>query len=213
MSKKIEMIDKRFGRLIVKSEAHHDNGVYWNCICDCGRSCIAKGNALRSGDKISCGCALQECKEKFIEDHFKHGLTKHELFPVWQDMMRRCYDTKRKNDYRNYGARGITVNKRWQENFNNFLEDMGERPEGLTLERRNNEMGYSKENCYWASRAEQNRNSRFSKRWYIEGITFNSATLAAEYFGVCHVTIINWCKSKLKADCYSELKYGGEKCR
>lgn len=208
MAKKIEMIDKRFGRLVVKSEAHHDNGVYWNCDCDCGKKCIANGGRLRDGHKVSCGCAYQEHRKKFIEDHFKHGLTNHELFPVWQGMMRRCYDKKRKNDYKNYGARGITVSKRWRENFANFLSDMGERPNGLTLERRNNDLGYSEENCYWASRADQNRNSKYSKWWYIKGEKFDSAALAGNFFGVCHVTIINWCKSKTRPDCYSELKYG-----
>lgn len=85
-----------------------------------------------------------------------HGLTKHPMFKRWSRMHQRCND---KNDpaYARYGGRGITVCERWK-NFPDFLEDMGECPLGHTLERLNNDLGYTPENCVWATRAAQARN-------------------------------------------------------
>ena len=84
---------------------------------------------------------------------------------------------------------------------------MGDRPHQFTLERKNTNGDYTPNNCMWASRAEQSRNARTSKRWHIHGKVFKSAFLAGEYFNTHHVTIIRWCKSKLKPDCYSVPLY------
>lgn len=91
----------------------------------------------------------------------KHGgWTQHRgTYQSWQDMKNRCYNP-RAQQYKNYGARGIFVCERWLQSFANFLTDMGDRPEGLTLDRKDNDAGYSHENCRWASRAEQRRNQR-----------------------------------------------------
>ncbi len=76
-----------------------------------------------------------------------------------RDMLRRCYDPANKS-FKNYGARGIAVCDRWRESFAAFVEDMGVCPKGLTLDRIDNDAGYSKENCRWATWSEQNRNQR-----------------------------------------------------
>lgn len=199
------MINKRFGKLIVKSKSHSDNGIVWNCICDCGNNTTARTGHLNAGSTISCGCALKENRDMFKSERFKHGLTNHPLFNVWQDMIRRCYSEYR-DDFKNYGGRGIRVCYKWRGDFRNFLDDMGECPKGYTLERIDTNGDYFKDNCKWATRAEQNRNSRFSKWWHIRGRVFESASRAGKYFGVTHSTIINWCKSN-NSDCFSELKY------
>lgn len=85
-----------------------------------------------------------------------HGKSRSKSYSSWRDMMRRCYDPKSKK-YHRYGARGLTVIKRWH-SFENFYIDMGERPNGFTLDRINNNKGYNKKNCRWATPHQQSRN-------------------------------------------------------
>lgn len=99
----------------------------------------------------------------------KHGLSEHPLYKRWHMMKARC-ESPNIPAYQGYGARGIKVCERWQ-NFANFLGDMGECPEGLTIERRDNKGDYCPENCYWASRAKQMRNTRRNRLYTIDGVT------------------------------------------
>lgn len=87
---------------------------------------------------------------------YKHGCVSHHLYGVWSNMMRRCYDVKNKS-YPRYGGRGITVCKEWHD-IHIFINDVGERPSGLSLERKNNNEGYCPENCIWADKKQQARN-------------------------------------------------------
>lgn len=87
-----------------------------------------------------------------------HGMSAHPLYLTWLTMMHRCYNPKRR-DYHNYGGRGIRVCKRWH-SVTNFIADMGERPDGHTLERRDTNSNYSKRSCVWATQKEQQRNRR-----------------------------------------------------
>ncbi len=80
-------------------------------------------------------------------------------YQCWQDMKTRCYN-ERSHNFKNYGARGIAVCDRWLASFDNFVADMGIKPEGLTLERMNNDLGYGPDNFRWATRAEQRANQR-----------------------------------------------------
>lgn len=88
----------------------------------------------------------------------KHGLSYHPLHAVWLKMLDRCRRPSNP-DYKNYGGRGISVCERWQ-SFPNFLADMGERPEGMTLERKDNDGDYCPSNCVWATRKQQRANQR-----------------------------------------------------
>lgn len=99
---------------------------------------------------------------------YKHGWTGTSTYHIWLAMRGRCL-TKTNPAYKDYGARGITICERWAE-FANFLEDMGERPVGLSLDRRDNTKGYSKQNCRWATSQTQNRNSRNTKLTLLKAI-------------------------------------------
>jgi hypothetical protein len=124
------------------------------CICGTIRS-INVGN-FKSGRSKSCGClTIEKTKESLTS----HGLAdKHPMYQTWLGMRARC-NNKKHVSYRNYGGRGITVCERWNK-FENFYADMGDRPEGLSLDRVDNSRGYSPENCKWSTASEQRSNSR-----------------------------------------------------
>lgn len=108
-------------------------------------------------------------------------------YQTWQDMKQRCLNPRCQN-YANYGGRGIKICRRWMV-FENFLTDMGERPVGLTLERKNNDGGYSKRNCRWATRAEQRRNQRTCRH-----LSFKGERLTSDLVGLAQATIL-WRRS------------------
>lgn len=146
------MIGKRFGMLTIISEGIHDDGVTWNCICDCGR--IVKnirGRSLRSGHTKSCG--HHRVAHKYNNGDYNN------CYHVWWGMIQRCENTK-SISYSRYGARGITVCERWHD-FNSFMSDMGKRPDkSYELDRIDNDKSYCKENCRWVTRTENARNRR-----------------------------------------------------
>lgn len=95
-------------------------------------------------------------------NYVRHGFKGTKIYKVWENMKSRCLNQKN-TAYKNYGGRGITLSERWIR-FTNFLEDMGIPPEGMTLDRIDNDLGYFKENCRWASHTTQGHNRRFHKR-------------------------------------------------
>lgn len=110
--------------------------------------------------------------------NYKHGLTKHPLYSTWVNMNRRCY-SKKSQFYSHYGERGITVCDRWRKSFPNFLKDMGEKPSPkLSLDRIDNNKGYSPENCKWSTQTEQNNNRRMLKNNIsgTEGVSWSSVS-------------------------------------
>lgn len=185
---KVEMIGKRFGRLVVesKSENRADGERKWNCLCDCGSRHVSTGTALRCGDSKSCGCLQREkasVQAKSMGDANKtHGMTNSREFNVWKSVVARC-SCETTPSYRYYGGRGIRYCERW-ESFENFYEDMGPRPEGKTCDRINVNGHYScgkceqcsregwTANCRWATDIEQQRNRSSGHR----RITFNGET-------------------------------------
>ncbi len=151
-------LGNRHGRLVVIASAKSRHGkAQWLCKCDCGNVKIISGDSLRQKRSVSCGCYQQEARGL---KNRTHGLTRSPTYRSWQMMKKRC-SCPDDVSYKNYGARGITYTPRW-EKFQNFLQDMGEKPDGTSLERLNNAKGYSKSNCKWATRTEQNRNRRLN---------------------------------------------------
>lgn len=167
MPKTINMIGQKYNKLTVlsKVETNH-NGYVYECLCDCGNKKVIEGKSIRSGLTKSCGCI----RSQYVSTKNKtHEKTNTGAYKSWRAMKTRCTNLNTPS-YKNYGERGITICDRWL-NFENFYEDMGDRPEGKTLERIDNSKGYSRENCKWASKKEQNRNTRQVKLLTYEGET------------------------------------------
>ena len=137
------------------------------CQCDCGKTVTVYLSAIRSGNTSSCGC----------RQHVTHGLTKSSTWQSWRSMRKRC-TYKTDPEYRNYGGRGIEVCERWLNSFEAFLEDMGESPEGYTIERDDPNGNYEPGNCRWATRLEQSRNRRVNR--YVE---YNNERLCLAEWG------------------------------
>ena len=166
--KKKDIVGQRFGRLlVVKNAGRSKNGhVKWKCLCDCGKTCIVFGSNLRREHTRSCGCIWNEAMTK-------HGMCHTPTYSTWQHMIDRCNNPNYIH-YFNYGGRGIHVCRRWLK-FENFFKDMGFKPKGLTIERTNNNLGYFKENCCYASSTVQNRNQRVQRRntTGVTGVTWD----------------------------------------
>lgn len=124
--------------------------------CKCETEFQAQTAHVKSGNTLSCGCVQ---KQRAGDSVRKHGLTQSSEYRTWSEMKARCTRVSHK-DYLNYGDRGITVCDRWLESFENFLEDMGRRPKGLELDRKDNNGNYTPENCRWVPRKINVRNSR-----------------------------------------------------
>lgn len=148
-------------------------GRHWLCRCACGVERSVDKYSLASGSSASCGCFRAE---QLSARRVTHGKSKTPEYRVWAAMLDRCHRPEAR-DYSSYGARGIRVCVRWRK-FENFLADMGPRPEGKrhTVERRKNDKGYSPSNCYWATYVEQARNRRSTLR--IGGVPLISAAEA-----------------------------------
>jgi hypothetical protein len=158
--------------------------------CKCGVVKSVNFYDVRAGKSKGCGC---ETKKKLAERskivNRRHGFSDTPTQGSWVEMRRRCYATHRK-EYPNYGGRGITVCDRWLESFDNFLADMGPKPEGYTIERVNNNGNYTPENCKWVPRPVQERNKRTNARYNFNGESL-LVVEAAEVYGIKAATLYN----------------------
>lgn len=148
--------NKKYGKITaVKMAGKSGHNMKWECKCECGKSFTALASNIASGNTKSCGCHRRKVSTEMLRTHGMSGTNSYRL---WSNMMRRCRD-EGNAAYANYGGRGIKVCDRWLE-FENFFSDMGDRPKDRSLERRDNDLGYSPGNCYWATRKQQMNNTR-----------------------------------------------------
>lgn len=172
-----------FGRWTINKA----EGRYTLCTCECGTVRRVATHDLKAGKSTSCGCLRIERAVSAVKlSNRTHGMEKSPEYRIWIDMRRRCHD-ERRPDFKNYGARGVTVCEEWRNSFEAFYRDMGPRPPGTTLDRLQNAGPYSPQNCVWAARKTQERNKRSNRIVEYQGQRM-TLTEAAERAGVNYYT-------------------------
>lgn len=155
----------KYGMLTAVAFSHHtelSRKAQWCCRCDCGTESIFDAYNVSSMHSQSCGCVIVEkARERMATFGLTHGHSPKgspsRTYRSWQAMITRCHNPNAKY-FGRYGGRGISVTKPWRESFESFLNDMGERPEGRTLDRIDGRFGYFASNCRWATPKEQANN-------------------------------------------------------
>lgn len=137
----------------------NSKNAYWIVLCDCGKTKTMQGSQLRGGATDSCGCNLEKKRGAPRETH---GMTKSREYKIWVGMVSRCgSDNPSTKEY--YSNKGISVSEEWRRSFETFYADMGDCPEGCSLDRKDSAGNYSKENCRWADNTTQARNRGMHK--------------------------------------------------
>ena len=177
--KKEDITGIKYGRLTALEYAGVSKGkqTLWKCKCDCGKFIIVHKQNLKNGHTISCGCYNSEIASKKSK---VHGVRKTRLYNIWHDMLNRCYKENHRC-YKNYGKRGIQVCDEWRNNVLNFYDWSIKNgyKENLTLDRIDNDKGYSPDNCRWVTIIQQANNTSRNLFFTIDGKT---------------ETLANWCR-------------------
>ena len=174
MPKFIDITGQKFGNLTAVTREEGASPIKWICKCDCGNITSTRQSRLKAGTCVSCGC-----KKK--HNAATHGMSGTVEYRTWRDIINRCENVSHK-DFNDYGGRGIKICKEWRKDFLAFYSDMGDRPSNKhSIDRIDNNKGYSKDNCKWSTWTQQANNRRNNRKISING---ESKTIAqwARYF-------------------------------
>lgn len=192
MAKFINLTGQVFGRLTVlyRVDTPGTNRFKWHCRCECGNEIATRSSSLRGGLTQSCGCYKREVNAEVMATTGllnTHGMTESVEYAAWANMKDRCGNPQHRQ-WPDYGGRGITVCDRWLHSFENFYQDMGPRPAGMSIDRIDNDSGYFPENCRWATKKQQGNNRRKTHLVSFAGKTQTIAQWADE-LGVKYETL------------------------
>lgn len=187
---------QRFGRLVAVepvAERGKSRQLIWKCFCDCGELRFVRSSNLVNGTAKSCGCLFREQTSKRSA---VHGKCNTSAYSSWKSIIQRCENPKAPN-YKYYGGKRIKICERWRNSFEAFYEDMGPRPEGMSIDRwPDNDGNYEPGNCRWATKKEQSNNCKSisygpsPQRWFYgygpngEMIVENNQSYIARVFGL-----------------------------
>lgn len=171
----IDMTGQQFDRLtVLRRGPNRTTSARWYCQCVCGTICLVDGADLRRphGGSKSCGCLQRERAAETLRTAVtKHGMADSPEYRIWLGIKKRCLNPTEQN-YAYYGGRGITMCQAWQDSFAAFFADMGRKPgTHYSIERRLNDLGYNKDNCYWTPMSKQARNTRSNHLITVKGET------------------------------------------
>lgn len=180
----IDLTGNVYGLLTVIERAKNFGaGTGWLCACQCGETITRSGTALRWSGTLSCGCL----RRKKLIDRNRAGMkvnSKGANYQQWRTMVRRCHDEGHIS-YKDYGAKGVKVCERWRFSYENFAQDMGPRPKGLTIDRKDNSLGYTPENCRWATYKQQAENKSNVSLVDVNGVQMTYPD-ACKHYGISY---------------------------
>lgn len=202
----VDLTGQRFGRLTVveKSTPDKHGTMRWLCLCDCGTQKVVRGDKLRTGEVMSCGCLQRECRSERAKEIGKqnktHGLSGTHLYYVYDNMLRRCYDEKCVR-YPRYGGRGISVCKEWLDDRDAFYKwaIKSGYEDGLTIDRIDVDGGYSPGNCRWVTQKVQANNRSTNTIICLDGVSHTIAEWS-DITGILQGTIYARLKRGLTPD-------------
>lgn len=167
----LDITGQRFGMLVAVSPHTHRTSsgkhvLQWDCVCDCGNAARVNSQALRLGRQKSCGCYRNAIVAAGL--HTTHGRARTKEHMAWCGAKGRCFNPKNRR-FAIYGGRGITMSEEWRNDFTAFLRDMGDAPEGSSLDRIDNDGDYRAGNCRWVTQRAQCLNNGRNQRVEFRG--------------------------------------------